>query len=304
MLEKQQEETVSAFLEDVKKADTFDALTDLGREVSRFKSQSWFANHCWQPLKYKIDQFLKKRPQRTILVIDLMSVIHTIYAAKNGKPDIADTIKRIENIRGNLKNIPYLIAHDSGTTFRSEIIPDFKGDRDGHTPELDKYINDVLIALWNEDAIPVCFDNFEADDVMASIALTCAIWGDQTILETPDRDLWQALGPCTKMHSKSGFFTREDLMEKHGITPCQAVDWMTLVGKNGLKGAKNIGPAHASKLLKQYGSLIDILNKREEITRFKETLDNFVEEYLPLKRVHTLFNTLPIKHSIIESLYG
>ena len=70
--------------------------------------------------------------------------------------------------------------------------------------------------------------------------------GLELVIVGCDKDFWQLLGPNVSMwnFSTGHPFTAADLMAKHGIKPCQAVDWQALVGDaaDNLPGIKGCGP--------------------------------------------------------------
>ena len=68
---------------------------------------------------------------------------------------------------------------------------------------------------------------------------------------------------------KSTLVTPDELQKQFGITPAQYADFKSLVGDNAdnIKGAEKVGPKTAALLLKQFGTLEDILNNADKIER-------------------------------------
>ncbi len=303
MLEPQQEEAIKTFLDDLDKTDDPEVMVDLSRQflAYAYSNQQWFLKACFDPFRLKRDKIKGKRPQRTYVVVDCMNMIHRAWTSKyDGKRD--NFVKIIRDIKGTFPGNSFIIADDSSSTFRSEITDQWKGDREEKLPEFLTFIQECRDLCWDMGTPPMAWEGFECDDVMASIAATVSLWGDKTILETNDRDLWQCLGPNTTMHNlKTGTTDVAKLKKEYKITPQQAVDYWCLVGgKNGVKGCDGIGEVRASKLLEKYGSFQEIYHHREDLGSLKENLEEFIKKYAMLQRLHTLWNKLPIKHAFLE----
>jgi 5'-3' exonuclease len=110
-------------------------------------------------------------------------------------------------------------------------------------------------------------EDLEADDVMYSIACTEQERGGKSLLLTADRDLYGAvtdsvavleLGKGGNAHIEIG---PEQVRERYGVDPEQVPDFIALRGdpSDGLPGAPGIGAKTAAELLREHGSLEDLL---------------------------------------------
>jgi 5'-3' exonuclease len=300
-IEEQQEELIEGFLKDVTAAESPEKLIELGRRIARSAHQSWFTKRVWPRLKFKIDRARNRKPFSHV-VIDLSQCIHACWHASSGDSGSYENVpRRVKNIVNTHGAANCILACDSSSNFRRKLLPDWKADRDVKTPEFLEHIKRSEDAVANmQIADIVSIEGFEADDVMASLALTFAIWGDTVILETSDRDCWQALGPAVRMHFKDKWYTRQLLKEDHSITPEQAPEWMTLVGKNGVRGLDGIGQVRASALLNKHSSIREILEK-EDLGKCSN-LNSFRENYCTLQDAHTLRKYLEIPITLMEGL--
>lgn len=162
---------------------------------------------------------------------------------------------------------------------RTELLPEYKDNRvDYSQVEEDdnpfSQLEDVYRAL-DYMGIKHCeTEDVETDDVIASYVLTHGK-NMEIIVSSWDSDFFQLISENVSILRYRGKCTTicdvEYLREKFDITPDVYADFKSLVGDNAdnIKGAKGIGPKTASALLKQFGSLEEILNRTEEIEKKK-----------------------------------
>jgi 5'-3' exonuclease len=284
-----QDEQVANFLVRVARVMNTDkkAITELGRELSTMPD--WFRKSAYKFFRACVDH-MRERPPRTYILIDISQWVHQSWHVAGGKKDcVSQCLERVQRLLDKDKYV--YAAGEGGVSFRKGLIDCFKGDRESRPPEFKEYENMILEKL----PVPlISFPTFESDDVMASFALTASIWGDRTILETTDKDTWQALGPNTMSRHKGELFTRDKLMEERKIRPDQAVDWLCLVGKNNVPGCRGIGEVKASEFLSKYGNVETILGELPRTPKLGESLDEFATRYEHLRKIHSLNKLLPV----------
>ncbi|MBI4510506.1 MAG: hypothetical protein HY698_12810 [Deltaproteobacteria bacterium] len=123
---------------------------------------------------------------------------------------------------------------------------------------------------------------FEADDILATLARELADLGERPMVVTGDRDCLQvARGPVTVLLVSRGQFPAERLDEaaivrRYGLRPAQLPDYAALVGdpSDNLPGVPGIGPKTATRLLQRFGSVPSLLEHLAEVepTRTREAL--------------------------------
>jgi len=196
-----------------------------------------------------------------------------------------------------------IVLDPGGPTFRDELYPDYKGTRQ-ETPEDLKeqfpIIDKVLAAL----KIPVLrVECFEADDVIATMALRCREEGRPCFVLSGDKDLMQLVDDLVHMlrPSRDGGFDDMDaqaVFTDKGVRPDQIVDYLSLVGdsSDNVPGVAGIGDKSAAKLLASYGSLDAIYEKLENIDSAsqRQKLANGKESALFSKRLVTLRTDAPV----------
>ncbi len=166
------------------------------------------------------------------------------------------------------------VAFDvSRSTFRSEQYVEYKANRSA-TPEPFRgqvsLIQEVLAAL----RIPtLSVDGFEADDVIATLTTEATAHGMQVLICTGDRDALQLVTPqVTVLYPKKGVseltrFTPEEVEAKYGLTPAQYPDFAALRGdpSDNLPGIPGVGEKTASKWIREYGSLADLVDQVDTV---------------------------------------
>lgn len=169
-----------------------------------------------------------------------------------------------------------MVVDSKEKTFRHEMYDDYKANRD-EAPE------DFLVQIPRMFELAKLFGlpilekpGYEADDIMATIATMVA--EDQFANEaddlqlklvSKDKDLEQVLGERVVLYDVQTDETInvDRMREKRGISPQQAIDYQTLTGDStdNIPGVKGIGPKTAVKLLKQFGSVENLLANTDKL---------------------------------------
>jgi DNA polymerase I len=222
-------------------------------------------------------------------------------------------LKLLRNDGSHLKDdgaVSYLaVALDVGGdkgTFRSELYPEYKANRDAPPEDLRPQV-DRALSLLEEIGVPVIgCAGYEADDVLATIATDFSSKHPDIRVRiiSKDKDLKQLLGegaPPTEMYDlhKDELITEADLMEELGLRPEQVIDLLTLMGDtaDNIPGVMGIGIKTAAKLLVEHGDLDSILEAADAGTIKGKRRENLIasKEHLPLsKDLVTLRHDVPI----------
>lgn len=132
------------------------------------------------------------------------------------------------------------------------------------------YIHRLVEAL----RIPVFIqEGQEADDVIASIALQARTRDIDVCIITGDKDILQLVRPGITVYDslKDKTFGPAEVEERFGVPPDRIVDVMGLMGDaaDNIPGVPGIGEKTAQALIRQYGSLENVLARASEITKPK-----------------------------------
>jgi DNA polymerase I len=173
------------------------------------------------------------------------------------------------------KNPAYLVcAFDKGEpTIRTDVYKEYKAHRAPMPDDLCAQIP-LIEQLVEALRIPaLSAPGYEADDVIATIAHAASQRGIDVFICTSDKDCRQLIDDRVRLFSlrKKSEFGRQELLHDWGITPEQVVDFQSLVGDNvdNVPGVPGIGEKTASALLREFGTLDNILANVERISGAK-----------------------------------
>ncbi len=213
-------------------------------------------------------------------------------------------ISMLLNILGNEKPTHLAVAFDlSRSSFRTEEYPEYKGTRGETPPEFNGQTELLREALDAMNIITLTRENYEADDIIASMADQGAANGYKVLIVSGDRDTFQLIqDDVTILYPVKGVMnlarmTDEAVLEKYGIHAKQYPDLAALVGEtsDNLPGIPGVGPKTAAKWLQQYGDLSTVLQSAEEITgKVGESLREHRELAVRNRRLNHLVRDLDI----------
>ncbi|MGW9826161.1 DNA polymerase I [Brevibacterium pityocampae] len=206
------------------------------------------------------------------------------------------------------------VAFDLGReTFRLEEYPEYKAGRAKTPPEFHgqvELIQDLLRAL----AVPVVTkEGFEADDVLATLAVQGTAAGMETGIVTGDKDSFQLASPSvTILYPKRGVselarMTPEAIEDKYGVSPENYRGLAALVGEkaDNLPGVPGVGDKTAAKWLTKYGDLPAVLAAADDIGgKAGENLRAHLSEVERNHRLNRLVTDLELATSAAEAVRG
>ncbi len=197
-------------------------------------------------------------------------------------------LSMLANILADEKPTYAAVAFDVGRkTFRTEKFPEYKAQRaaspeefKGQVPLIDDILKDLGITTLS-------VENYEADDIVATLVTQAKAAGDfEILIVTGDRDYLQLVDDTTTvLYPTRGVstmtrFTPEAVKEKYDLTPQQYPDFAALRGdpSDNLPNIPGVGEKTATKWINQYGDLETLLEHADEIKgkvgyNFRERLD-------------------------------
>lgn len=166
------------------------------------------------------------------------------------------------------------VAFDVGRkTFRTEMFPEYKAQREASPPEFKGQVDILQEVLETLGIQTLSMENYEADDILATLATAAEPLGYETLIITGDRDYLQLVNDnVTVLYPMRGVsnlhrFTPAAVEEKYGLTPQQYPDFAALRGdpSDNLPNIPGVGEKTATKWIQQYGTLANLLEHAEEI---------------------------------------
>lgn len=160
----------------------------------------------------------------------------------------------------------------SGGSFRRDVYPEYKANRNPTPDDLRPQIDEIKELLEKAGFPAIIVPNYEADDVIGSLAKRFGK-KQRVVILSGDKDCYQLLTENVSMLRGSKgvteFLTIDPawVQNELGVSVDQITDYMGIVGDSAdnIPGAKGIGPKGASKLLQEYGTLKGIYKHLKEI---------------------------------------
>ncbi|WP_455675959.1 DNA polymerase I [Pradoshia sp.] len=207
-----------------------------------------------------------------------------------------------------------LVAFDAGkTTFRHSTFAEYKGGRQKTPPELSEqfpFIRELL------DAYGISryeLTNYEADDIIGTLATLAEGEGYEVTVISGDKDLTQLASEKTTVRiTRKGItdmedYTPEHIREKYDLTPDQIIDLKGLMGdsSDNIPGIPGVGEKTALKLLHQFGSVEAVVESPDKVSgkKLKEKIEEYKEQAILSKQLATIERKAPIEVSLGEIDY-
>ncbi|SPH19283.1 DNA polymerase I [Ascidiaceihabitans donghaensis] len=177
------------------------------------------------------------------------------------------------------------VIFDKGShTFRNDMYDQYKANREAMPEDLRPQMPLTREATKAFNIACEEIEGFEADDIIATLAVQARKAGGKCTIISSDKDLMQLVGDGVVMHDamKNKHIDREGVFEKFGVYPERVVDVQALAGDSvdNVPGAPGIGIKTAALLINEYGDLDALLERAGEIKQPKrrETLINHADQ--------------------------
>ncbi|MGA0428957.1 MAG: DNA polymerase I [Paracoccaceae bacterium] len=193
------------------------------------------------------------------------------------------------------------VVFDKGShTFRNDLYDQYKANRDEMPEDLRPQMPLTREATRAFNIACEEIDGYEADDIIATLAVQAREAGGSVTIISSDKDLMQLVGDGVDMFDamKNRTIDRDGVFEKFGVFPERVVDVQALAGDSvdNVPGAPGIGVKTAALLINEFGDLETLLERAEEIKQPKrrETLINHADQIRLSKQLVTLDANTPL----------
>ncbi|MBI1909588.1 MAG: DNA polymerase I [Deltaproteobacteria bacterium] len=186
-------------------------------------------------------------------------------------------------------------------TFRNEKYPAYKANRAEPPPDLVPqfpYFRKIARAL----NIPVLeLANYEADDVIGTVAKKMERRKLKTVIVTGDKDLMQLVNEKVVIYDsmKEKRIGIPEVKERFGVLPEQVADVLALAGdsSDNIPGVPGVGEKTAMKLTQEFGSIENLLKNLSKVDgKLKEKLEAHTKEARLFKELATILTDVPIDY--------
>ena len=250
-----------------------------------------------------------------LFLLDAYALIYRAYYGFIKNPRINSKGENTSAILGFVNTLEDLLAKEnpqyigvafdpSGPTFRHEIYPPYKAQRE-ETPEAIRFAVPIIKDILKSYRIPVIeVMGYEADDVIGTLARQSeALEGIETYMMTPDKDYGQLVSEKVKIYKPrhdGGFdiIGVEEVKEKYGIGhTSQVIDLLGLMGdsSDNYPGCPGVGEKTAVKLINQFGSTEAMLEQIDELKgAIKKKVEEHVDDIKMSKFLATIKTDVPV----------
>jgi len=191
-------------------------------------------------------------------------------------------------------------------TFRHKEFKEYKAHRKKMPDELISQIP-LIKEIINDYNITICSkEGYEADDVIGTLAKEAEKRNCDTIIVTGDKDAFQLTSPHTKIMTtikgvtEVKIYDEEDIRKKYGVGPEKIVDVLALKGdtSDNIPGVPGIGEKTALALIKEFGSLENILNNSDKISKksLREQIEKYEDQINMSKKLATIVREVPMEY--------
>ena len=177
------------------------------------------------------------------------------------------------------------VIFDKGShTFRNDMYDQYKANREAMPEDLRPQMPLTRTATEAFNIACKEIEGFEADDIIATLAVQARAAGGLCTIISSDKDMMQLVGDGVEMFDamKNKTIDRDGVFEKFGVYPERVVDVQALAGDSvdNVPGAPGIGIKTAALLINEYGDLDTLLERAAEVKQPKrrQTLIDNVDQ--------------------------
>ena len=254
-----------------------------------------------------------------LVLIDGNSILNRAFY---GVPDLSNAEGLHTNAIYGFLNILFKIIEEErpssvavafdlkAPTFRHKIYPEYKGTRKGMPEELREQVPVMKEVLKSMGILIMEKEGLEADDILGTFAKKAQKEGMEVALVSGDRDLLQVADEHIKIRipkTKGGKteiedYYAKDVVECLQVTPLQFIELKALMGdtSDNIPGVPKIGPKTATDLMVTYGSLDNIYEHLEEIS--KKSVRETLREHRDLANLSKVLATIEINAQLPYTL--
>jgi DNA polymerase-1 len=218
----------------------------------------------------------EKRPK--LFIIDGSNNVYRSYFAIRGLTNssglatnavygFTTTLRKLLN---DHKPDSIAVAFDIGSAkTRHEAFADYKKDRRPMPDDLAVQLPLVNEVLEGFGISVIGVEDWEADDLIGSLACAARERGYDVVIATSDKDFFQLVGPGISLYhtGRDVLYDAKGVEEVFGLPPEKVVDVMAIWGDaiDNIPGVPGIGEKGAKALIQQYGSLENVYEHLDEL---------------------------------------
>lgn len=258
---------------------------------------------------------------KRLFLLDAMALVYRAYYALIRSPRVTSKGQNVNAQFGFTNTLVELLNKEKPThiavvwdthapTERHDDFTDYKANRQAAPEDFEMAIPQIKEIIDAFNIKNLYLDGYEADDIVGTLAWKASDAGFDVFMVTPDKDYGQLVRENVKIYKpayKGGGFEilgPKEVCVKWDIKDIsQVVDILGLMGDavDNIPGIPGVGEKTASKLLKEYHTLENVLENAENIKgALGEKIRNGKESAIISKKLATIITNVPIEVSCDE----
>jgi DNA polymerase-1 len=257
--------------------------------------------------------------EKKLFLLDGMALIYRAFFAFSQNPRIASTglntsamfgfVNTLLDVLRNHKPTHIACVFDTqAPTERHLVYEQYKAHREEMPEDLRKSLPYIFRILESFNIPVITKDGYEADDIIGTMALRDGAHDCKVYMMTPDKDFGQLVNENVfifkpaRMGNDFEIMGVKEVLAKWDISEIhQVIDILAIWGdaSDNIPGIPGMGEKTAKKLIKEYGSLENIIANTDKFKgKQQENLINFKDQGLLSKQLATINVAVPIDHNL------
>lgn len=253
---------------------------------------------------------------KKLFLLDGMALIYRAHFALSKNPRFTSTGVNTSAVMGFTNTLLEVLKKEKPThiavvfdtdapTERHTDFEAYKAHREAMPEDLSKALPYIFRLIEGFNIPVITKDGFEADDIIGTLAKDGEKAGFKVFCMTPDKDFAQLVSENifiykpARMGNEMEILGVPEVLAKWEIEKVeQVIDILGLWGDavDNIPGIPGIGEKTAKALIKQYGSMENIIANSHELKgKQRENVENFAEQGLISKKLATIILNVPVE---------
>ncbi|MDB5129713.1 DNA polymerase I [Mucilaginibacter sp.] len=253
---------------------------------------------------------------KKLFLLDGMALIYRAHFALSKNPRFTSAGLNTSAVMGFTNTLLEVLRKEKPThmavvfdtdapTERHTEYEKYKAHRETMPEDLSKALPYIFKVVLGFNIPLITSDGYEADDIIGTLAKKAEQKGYQVYCMTPDKDFAQLVSENIRIYKPARMGNEmeilgvKEVLEKWEIErPEQVIDILGLWGDavDGIPGIPGVGEKTAKTLIKQYGSVEEIIAHSHELKgKLRENVENFAEQGLMSKKLATINLNSPVE---------
>ncbi len=179
----------------------------------------------------------------------------------------------LERVRPERIGVAFDISRPGETSFRNSIYPAYKANRESPPEDLKRQVEPCREFCRHMGIAEFASSEYEADDIIGTLAVRSRAAGLRNVLVTRDKDLSQLIrdGDVFWDYTGNAHYRYHDIGPRFGAAPELIADFLALTGDSvdNIPGVPGVGKKTAGELFNAFGSLDDLYENLHRVPALK-----------------------------------